>query len=121
MENFIPSAMRRLYCNLDSADVSAFGGYSAGAKTTIADTSGSGGWVSGLSGLFEAAGTSFTNIYRTVNPPRPTNVPPGSMVLDPRSGQYVPAVQPQPLGLDTSSLLTIGLLVIGVVLVMRIK
>lgn len=92
--------------------------YSPGT-TTIADSGGNGGWTSGLTDLFGAASTAFTNIYRTVAPPKPTMIPPGGMILDPRSGQYIPAAKS---GIDTGTILIIGLVVIGAVLIIpRLK
>lgn len=88
---------------------------------TIADTSGGGGWLSGLVGVFSTIGTTFTNVYRTVNPPKPTTVPPGGAVYDPSSGQYRPAVA-QPTTISPNTLLWAGvLIVLAVVLVPRLR
>lgn len=88
--------------------------------TSAADTSGGGGWLSGLQGVFQAAGTAITTVYRTINPPTPTQVPSGGVIYNPKTGNYQPAVQ-QPPGttISTNTLLLIGVGVLAVVLLMR--
>lgn len=114
-EQFTPSLLRRLTCTLDATDLTDLGGYSSGnlsaiggGAPTVADSSGGGGWASGLTDLFSAATSAFTNVYRTVSPPRS-----GQLVLDPHSGQYIPAGTivhtTGPLaGVNSNTLLLIG-------------
>lgn len=124
-ENLTPSVLRRLTCNLDASDLSDLGGYSSGnlaaigggGHPTVADSSDGGGWASGLTDLFSVATSAFTNVYRTVNPPKT-----GQMVLDPRSGQYIPAGTVMhttgPLaGVNTNTLLLVGAALLAVVLI----
>lgn len=61
------------------------------------DSSDGGGALSGLSDIFSSVGTAISSVYRTVNPPKP-----GSLVLNPATGQYVPAGVPQTLPPGTS-------------------
>jgi hypothetical protein len=71
--------------------------------TTVADTGGGGGWLSGISDLFSTVGTVYTNVSRANNPP-----PRGSVLYNPQTG--LPYTQQQLAGtnsIETSELLLI--------------
>lgn len=91
--------------------------YAASAQTTAADTSGGGGWLSGLTNVFGSVATAFTNVYRTVNPPTPIQAPPGGVIYNPQTGTYVPAVPS--VGISSGTLLLAGLGLLVVVLLVR--
>lgn len=67
-------------------------GASLDSGATVADSSGGGMALSGLSDIFSSVGTVFNSVYKTLNPPTP-----GQLVLNPQTGQYVPAGIPQTL------------------------
>lgn len=95
------------------------GNLAAIGHSTIADTSGGGGWLSGLQDVFGAAATAFTNVYRTVNQPKPQQVPAGSAIYDPQTGQYKQALAGLSMNPTTMLLLVGGAIV--VVLALRGK
>jgi len=107
---------------LTQSDVVALGGYSgpdSTGDTTVADTGGGGGWMSGLGDIFSSVGTAITSVYRTVNPPQPTTIPQGGVIFNPKTGTYQPAVQQPSLGISSNMLLLVGAAIVVVLLLRR--
>lgn len=89
-------------------------------QTTAADSSGGGSVLSGIADIFGSISTGITNVYRTVNPPTPVNIPGqlGGYIYNPTTGQYQSAVQGvQPIN-SQMLLLFLG---IGVVLLIVLR
>jgi hypothetical protein len=94
--------------------VQELGGYVGPTGVTAVSTAGGGGALSGLADIFQAVGSSITNVYRAVNPPSP-----GQLVYNPQSGTYLPAgydpslIAKQNLAQQTSLLPIVVLVLVG--------
>lgn len=98
----------------------ASGSFSGGdsSSTTAVDASSGGIGLSGMQDLFSTIGSTFSSIYRTVNPPTV-----GTQVWNPTTRTYQPVGAMTPTqnigGVSTQSLLLLGGAALLLVLVLR--
>lgn len=88
---------------------------------TAAGGSGHGSFFSGLADIFNATGTAISRTLGAVSPQRPVTLPGtvGSYVLNPNTGQYVPAVQGTMAASSQSMMVLAGLGIIALVLILK--
>ena len=85
--------------------------------TTVADSGGNGGALSGLANIFSSIGTAVTNVYRAVNPQSLVTTPSGA-VINPATGQVIQG--PTTVGgFSSNTVLLIGAAIIAIVLLKR--
>lgn len=88
---------------------------------TAAGGTGSGSFFSGLADIFNATGNAVAKTIAVVDPAKPRTLPGtvGAYVLNPSTGQYVPAVQGTMAMSSQSMLLLAGIGILAVVLLLK--